>query len=281
MGFPLISVIIPTYNRRPFLKKALDSVFLQTKPCHEILIIDDGSTDGTEQFVREYSVNSQQPLRYLYQENKGAASARNLGIKNASGNILCFLDSDDYFLPEKIELQKKTLDESGLLISHTEEKWLRRGQHLNKKQKHHPPDGHIFADCLPMCVVGMSTVMVRRELFDSCGLFDESLPCCEDYDLWLRVSSREKFKLVPKQLTVKNGGRADQLSVIHRVGMDKYRIKALVNLLDNTELSDDQYRLALNALRKKCRIYGEGCLKHGRFGEGMRYLRIPERYDGK
>lgn len=275
----MISVIIPTYNRRSYLKQALDSVLVQTSPCNEVIIVDDGSVDGTGEFVSAYSSKTPHPLRYFYQDNKGAAAARNLGISVAEGDILCFLDSDDYFLPEKIEMQKKVLEEIGALVSFTNEQWLRRGIHLNKKQKHNPSDGYIFPQCLPMCVVGMSTVMVRKELFDKYGLFDESLPCCEDYDLWLRVSSKEEFRLVPKQLTVKNGGRPDQLSVIHRVGMDKYRIKSLANLLDQTNLTDDQYLLAVKELKRKCKIYGEGCIKHGRVAEGKRYLKLSSKYE--
>jgi glycosyltransferase involved in cell wall biosynthesis len=274
----LITVIIPTYNRRPFLEQAIKSVLEQTVSPAELLIVDDGSTDGTDVLVREFAEYSDIPVQYVFQENKGAAAARNLGIRKASGDLICFLDSDDYFVPDKIALQKHILKESDCLISHTGEQWLRRGKYLNQKKKHQPPDGSIFASCLTMCVVGMSTVMVRRELFERYGMFDESLPCCEDYDYWLRVSTREQFKLVPQPLTVKNGGRDDQLSVIYRAGMDKYRISSLVNLLENILLTDHQYRKALGELKRKCTIYGNGCIKYGRIDEGNRYLQIPEKY---
>lgn len=271
----MISVIIPTYNRYSFLEQAIQSVFKQTFACNELLIIDDGSTDGSEILVRRLAEKTSIQVRYIFQKNKGAAAARNHGIKKAQGDLLCFLDSDDRYMPEKLALQVQAMEEHGLLVSHTLEKWLRRGQHLNQKHRHQPPDGDIFSACLPMCVVGMSTVMARRELFDKYGMFDENLPCCEDYDFWLRVSCREKFKLVPQPLTVKNGGRDDQLSVIHRVGMDKYRIQAIVNLLENTSLTKKQYELALYELQRKCEIYGNGCIKHGRKDEGQHYLQLP------
>lgn len=273
-----ITVIIPTYNRRSFLEQAILSVLNQTLPCTELIVVDDGSTDGTEMLVREFASHADISIRYIFQKNKGASSARNQGIRQAVGNMICFLDSDDRFMPNKIAFQKQALDESGCSVSHTCEQWLRRGKHLNQKQKHQPPDGYIFSDCLPMCVVGMSTVMIRRELFDKYGMFDESLPCCEDYDYWLRVSTIEKFKLVSQPLTVKNGGREDQLSVIYRAGMDKFRINSLVNLLENNTLTDEQYRLTACELKCKCEVYGKGCIKHGREEEGTSYLQIPLKY---
>ncbi|GAB4336449.1 MAG: glycosyltransferase [Desulfobulbaceae bacterium] len=276
----MISVIIPTYNREEFLAGAIRSVLEQTHPCDELLIVDDGSTDNTKHLVEKTSreAKTKIPIRYLYQGNRGAAAARNLGIENARGELICFLDSDDRFVPEKLAIQKAALDASDCLISHTGEKWYRRGNHLNRKRKHLPPDGSIFSSCLPMCVVGMSTVMIRRELFARHGLFDPDLPCCEDYDFWLRVSAKERFKLVPDQLTIKNGGRPDQLSAIHRVGMDRYRITALANLLERVSLTVEQQKLAVAELQRKCRIYGSGCIKHGRAEEGRRYLALAEEF---
>ncbi len=129
-----------------------------------------------------------------------------------------------------------------------------------------------------MCMVGMSTVMVRKELFDRYGMFDESLPCCEDYDFWLRVSVREKFLLLDRPLTLKDGGRRDQLSTIHRLGMDQYRIRSIAGLLDRTPLDAWQYELALAELERKCGIYGNGCIKHGRVAAGRACLDLPLKY---
>jgi glycosyltransferase involved in cell wall biosynthesis len=276
-----ISVIIPTYNRATFLERAIDSVFRQTRAPDELIIVDDGSVDETRLRVARLEARAPFPIRYLYQENRGAAAARNRGIREASCGLICFLDSDDRFEPEKLSLQSAALQESSCLVSHTRETWYRRGRLLNQKKKHQPRGGVIFADCLKMCVVGMSTVMARKELFDLCGLFDERLPCCEDYDFWLRVSVREEFLLVPHPLTVKEGGRKDQLSVIHRQGMDRYRIMSIISLLDGNTLSEVQRRLAVSELRRKCMIYGNGCRKHGRADEGEFYLRLAARYAGR
>jgi len=274
----LISVVIPTYNRSTLVERAILSVDKQTYPNIELIIVDDGSTDDTKVRVAELAGQVKVPLRYIYQENRGAASARNTGIRAAGSDTICFLDSDDRFLPDKVSIQAKSLLESGKHISHTREVWYRRGQHLNQKRKHYPPEGLIFQKCLRMCVVGMSTVMIRRELFDRYGWFDEKLPCCEDFDFWLRLSIQESFHLVNVPLTIKDGGREDQLSVTYRMGMDRYRIMSIVNLLESGRLSPEQSVSAVEELGRKCHIYGNGCLKHGKTVEGNYYLKIPDRF---
>ncbi len=274
-----ISVIIPTWNRAGFLERAIGSVLAQTRPCDELIVVDDGSTDGTADLVTTMAAISGHEIRYIRQENRGAAAARNRGIAAAGGDLLCFLDSDDWWDPEKLAVQERAMQEHpGLLISHTREIWFRRGRRVNQKKKHDPPGGEIFARSLAMCVVGMSTVMVRTEFFRLHGMFDESLVCCEDYDLWLRASVREKFLLVEKPLTLKDGGRPDQLSSRYRVGMDTFRIRAICKLLEQARLSPDQRHLALAELERKCTIYGRGCIRHGRREEGEAYLALPDRY---
>lgn len=274
-----ISVIIPTYNRAGFIEHALASVLKQSLACGEILVIDDGSADATRDIVTGISRRAQVPTRYLYQENKGASAARNKGIAEARYDLLCFLDSDDRWAPRKLEIQLKAMEcEPQYLISHTGEIWYRQGIRVNQKKKHAPPHGEIFQRALRMCVVGMSTVMVRRELFTRYGLFDEDMLCCEDYDLWLRVSRKEQFLLVDEALTLKDGGRFDQLSAIHRLGMDTWRIRSLCRLLKSAQLNSEQYVPAFAELERKCAIYGKGCIKHGRKEEGERYLALPDQF---
>jgi len=270
-----VSVIIPTYNRKEFLARAIDSVLSQTCRDFELLIVDDGSTDGTDEFVASYG----NAVRYLYQDNLGAAAARNTGIKAARHDLLAFLDSDDSFAPEKLAVQGAAMAaHPEYLVSHTDEVWYRRGRLLNQRNKHAREGGDIFRRCLELCAVGMSTVMARRKLFDELGLFDERLVCCEDYDLWLRASIRFPFLLVPEPFTIKDGGREDQLSQIHRVGMDRYRIASIIKIIDSGELDLQQEKLARLELVRKCTIYGRGCLKHNREEEGGRYLEIARQY---
>jgi glycosyltransferase involved in cell wall biosynthesis len=270
-----ISVIIPTWNRKNLLGKAIDSVLTQTYENFELLIVDDGSDDGTDEFVASYG----NAVRYLYQDNLGAAAARNTGIRAARHELLAFLDSDDCFTPEKLAVQGAAMAaRPEYLVSHTDESWYRDGQLLKQKKRHAREGGDIFGRCLKLCAVGMSTAMVRRRLFEEVGLFDVELVCCEDYDLWLRISARFPFLLVAEAFTRKTGGREDQLSRIHRIGMDRFRITSIVKIIEAGELDRDQDRLARRELVRKCLIHGQGCLKHGRGAEGRRYLRLAEQY---
>ncbi len=268
---PAVTVIIPTFNRESFLARAIDSVLVQTHRNFELIVVDDGSSDATASLVASYGG----AVRYLFQENRGPAAARNLGIREARHGLLAFLDADDHFHPGKLAMQVQAMEaRPELFVSHTQETWYRNGRHLNQKLRHRKEGGDIFARSLELCVVGMSTVMVRRELFARIGLFDESFPCCEDYDLWLRASVAHEFLLVDAPLTVKHGGRSDQVSVQHRVGMDRFRIRSLEKLLAAAILSPSQRALAGKALAGKATIYGNGCLKHGRREEGLRYLAL-------
>lgn len=274
-----ISVIIPTYNRDFFLPKAIDSVLNQTHRNFELIVVDDGSTDSTAELVAGYQQVDGRKIIYLRQENAGPAAARNRGIRAASYDLLAFLDSDDRFDRRKLELQMAAmLADRQCLISHTREIWYRRGRFLNQKRKHRKYSGYIFEHCLPLCAVGMSTVMVKRELFDMVGCFDEDFRCCEDYDFWLRVSMHHPFLLVDQPLTIKEGGRPDQVSVQFATGMDRYRIRALEKLCAGGELTLEQRSQVMHELTRKCRIYGNGCIKHGRLEEGKYYLELPNRY---
>lgn len=262
----MVSVIIPTFNRAQFLKKALASVLSQTCQDFELIIVDDGSQDDTEGLIPARA-------KYIKQDNKGPASARNAGIKGSTRPFIAFLDSDDWWDKDKLRIQLDGMQKSPeYLISHTQEIWLKNGSVLNQKKKHKKHHGYIFDKCLPLCVVSMSTVMVRRGLFDKIGLFDETLPCCEDYDFWLRASVVHEFLLIDRPLTSKDGGRPDQVSSIFATGMDKFRIHSILKILKSNALKPAQKILARQELLKKCLIYGNGCIKHGRTEEGRYYL---------
>jgi glycosyltransferase involved in cell wall biosynthesis len=270
-----ISVIIPTYNRSNRLIKTLESVARQSLPPGEVIVVDDGSTDATRQAVDSFRNISTLNLRYHFQSNSGPGAARNTGIEKASGNYLAFLDSDDEWHRDKLAIQRDAMHADPLyLVSHTQERWFKNGTHLNQKKYHHPRHGDIFNQALRLCCVGMSTVMARKELFERYGLFDETLRCCEDYDFWLRVAAFEKFLLVGQRLTVKHGGRADQVSHIFRIGMDRFRIQALAKLI--SEAAVPQYRrdAACSELIQRCIIYGSGCEKHRKRMEASFYFHL-------
>jgi glycosyltransferase involved in cell wall biosynthesis len=275
---PNISVIIPTYNRVDFLKKAIDSVFSQTYKDFELIVVDDGSTDETKDLIKRYS----HKIKYIYQANQGPAASRNTGIKQAKGNFIAFLDSDDWWRRDKLEAQIDQMrSKPSYLISHTQEIWYRDGKILNPKDKHKKYSGMIFDRCLKICAVGMSTIMARRELFPKVGLFDERLPCCEDYDLWLRASANFPFLLIDQPLTLKDGGRPDQLSFRYAQGIDKFRIYSIKKILEEDNLTNPQRQLAIGELDRKCRIYGQGCIKHHKIEEGNFYLKLAYRFNLK
>lgn len=274
-----VSVIIPTYNRVDFVQRAIDSVCRQTYPCAEIIVVDDGSTDNTLKLLKAIKGKSRIPLTVIHTENSGVAAARNLGIKNARYDIIAFLDSDDHWNRKKIEKQYSAFVQQDMYeISYTKEKWLRRGKHLNQKLKHIPKHGNIFPHCLDICTVGMSTVMMRKRLFEQVGFFDEKMRCCEDYDMWLRISCKYEFLLIDAPLTVKEGGREDQLSNIYRLGMDERHIYSIKKLFDQGCLQMSQYNMAMEEFERKIRIFANGCFKHGKAATGDRYLQLLHSY---
>ena len=252
-----ISVIIPTYNRKKTLARAIQSVINQSLSPFEILIIDDGSNDGTEEWVKENFQN----LKYIYQNNHGVSSARNIGIENAYGDWVAFLDSDDEWLPNKLHEQVKAIESNPeVKFFHTNEIWIRNGVRVNQMKKHKKYGGYIFEKCLDICRISPSSVLIKKELFDNIGTFDESLRVCEDYDLWLRITSKYPVVFLDEPLIYKYGGHADQLSKVND-GIESYRIQSLEKIIKSGLLSDEQKVKAVNALVNKMNIYSKGLEK--------------------
>jgi glycosyltransferase involved in cell wall biosynthesis len=265
----LVSVILPSFNRAWALKDAVDSVLSQDYPHIELIVIDDGSTDHTQELLEEYK----NELIVLTQENSGVSAARNAGIKNSRGAFVALLDSDDTWDKRKISCQVAFFKRHPeALICQTEEIWIRNGKRVNPKVKHKKPSGMIFEPSLNLCLVSPSAVMMRRQLFELKGYFNEEFIVCEDYDLWLRVSSTLPVFLIDEPYTIKRGGHKDQLSSFH--SQDKFRIRSLITLLESDSLTQDQVGNAKKVLKKKCTIYGNGCIKRGKKEEGEYYLNL-------
>ncbi len=259
---PFFSIILPTYNRAGLLRRAVESVLEQTFRDFELIVVDDGSTDDTPQIMEEYRLS----LRYLRQENRGVSAARNLGIAHSSSPRVAFLDSDDYWLPGKLEAHRRFIDDHPSIRFHqTEEIWVRQGRRVNPMKKHAKPEGDIFLPSLHLCLVSPSCVCMDRSLFDDFGLFDENLPACEDYDLWLRIAWKERAGLVPEPLTVKHGGHEDQLS--RRFwGMDRFRVYSICRLLASRgDAMPERYREeAVRVAKEKCMILLGGARRRER-----------------
>jgi len=258
-GPPLVSVVIPTYNRWPMIGEAVQSVLGQTFNAFELIVIDDGSTDPTAA-----SLNQQDSrLHVVSQPHAGVAAARNAGVAMSRGKYIAFLDSDDLWSRTKLAVQTNFMERNpGTRICQTEEIWIRSGIRVNPKFKHRKPSGDIFRRSLELCLVSPSAVMMTKELFDSAGRFDESLPVCEDYDLWLRIAVCHPVYLIDRPLVTKRGGHADQLS--RSVwGLDRFRVLAIAKLL-RAGLVGARRQWALDTLRKKIAILAAGAIKRGR-----------------
>lgn len=273
-GAKMVSVIIPTYNRRGFVLEAVGSVLNQTHRELELVVVDDGSSDGTAGYLSDEVKDDR--FRLVAQENLGVSSARNRGVAETSGEWLAFLDSDDYWLEEKLEVQlAETLAVDGCHASYTEEIWYRRGRRVNPRNVHSKYSGEIFDKCLKLCIISPSSIMMRRELYEALGGFDETMPACEDYDLWLRLSAANEVHLVKTPLIVKRNGHEGQLSQAHW-GLDRFRIRALWKLLYGGGLSTEQQRQALEILSAKAKVVGEGALKRGNVKRGEVFTRSME-----
>ena len=269
---PEVSVILPTYNRGWVLREAIDSVLAQDFKDFELIVVDDGSTDNTGPILDSYN----QDLIVLRQSNRGVSAARNRGIAAAEGRLIAFLDSDDLWLPRKLSSQVDFFNSNPTaVINQTEEIWIRNGVRVNPKTRHHKFSGMIFERSLALCLVSPSAVMIKKNLFSKVGVFDESLPACEDYDLWLRISCQYPVHLIDTPLIMKRGGHADQLS--KAPGLDKFRIQALKKIIESGQLEPDSYRAAVRTLQEKCAIFAAGCRKRGKDAEARYYEDLARR----
>ncbi|HEX9271719.1 MAG TPA: glycosyltransferase family A protein [Candidatus Binatia bacterium] len=263
---PIVSVIIPTYNRWPMVGEAMESVLAQSYRAWELIVVDDGSTDGTSEHLAQYGAN----IRHVSRQRSGVAAARNYGVGIARGRYVAFLDSDDLWMVKKLAIQMAFVEQHPeVQICQTEEIWFRRGVRVNPKAKHVKPSGDIFRRSLDLCLVSPSAVMITKQLFNQFGGFDESFPVCEDYDLWLRIGVDHLVPLIPMPLVVKRGGHRDQLS--HSIwGMDRYRVQSLRKLLDNG-LSGEKREWVMEALKRKISVLCQGARKRGKEYEATAY----------
>lgn len=263
-----ISVIIPAFNRAGVLPRALDSVLGQSLAPDEIIVVDDGSTDQTASLLARYYPQ----VTCLHQTNQGVSKARNSGVAHSQGEWLAFLDSDDEWLPNKLERQWDALQQRpDFRICHTEEIWIRNGKRVNPMNKHAKYGGHIFERCLPLCAMSPSSIMIRRDLFEKSGGFDEQLPVCEDYDLWLRICAVNPVLFIDRPLLKKYGGHPDQLSKKHW-GMDRFRVLALEKIVQSGLLDDRQLVAATATLLEKCEILANGASKRGNSDRAEYYM---------
>lgn len=271
---PEVSVIIPTFNRASTLVEAVQSVLNQSFQDFELIIVDDGSTDETTTKLQPYLPF----IKYHFQENRGVSSARNTGIQLASGAYIAFLDSDDLWLEKKLEEQMNFFRRwNQAAACYTDEIWIRNGVRVNPRIKHQKHSGWIFKYSLPLCIVSPSSICLHRSIITHLGPFDDTLPACEDYDFWLRLSLHYPVHFIPQPLIIKRGGHSDQLSRRIKI-LDRYRIMALEKILFLERLGPEQRREVLKELIRKCSVVRTGAYKRDKRIQGQYYQDKIERY---
>ncbi|PPR26234.1 MAG: UDP-Glc:alpha-D-GlcNAc-diphosphoundecaprenol beta-1,3-glucosyltransferase WfgD [Alphaproteobacteria bacterium MarineAlpha9_Bin4] len=241
-----------------FIENTIKSVLEQSYKVDEIIVVDNNSTDNTCELVKNKFPN----VRLLRENQQGVSYARNTGINNAKNNWIAFLDSDDQWLRNKIELQVNKVKSHNYnsLFVHTDEIWIKNGKKINQKKKHMKLEGYIYKECLNMCIISPSSVLVNRHLFNEYGMFRPWLKVCEDYELWLRFTSKVPIYLVNVPCVVKYGGHPGQLSKKHW-GIDRFRVRALEKLILRFNLNKIQTKDTTNALISKIKVIISGAEK--------------------
>ncbi len=276
----MVSVIIPVYNRRELVLQAVSSVLGQSWGDLEIILADDGSTDGLDEAVIPYCRDHR--LRYIPLEHHGYPGAvRNRGAEHARGDWIAFLDSDDLWLPEKLQHQMElSMTRPELQCIHCTEIWLRGEQVISQRTQRHRREGYLFSDSLKKCIIGPSTVIIRRNLYELLDGFREDMVVAEDYELWLRLTAREEVGYVHQPLVVKRAGYGgDQLS--ERYGqIEVFRIQGLLDLLNTGWLKErpGKREEACRELARKCLIYAGGARKRGHEQEAGHYESIAREF---
>jgi glycosyltransferase involved in cell wall biosynthesis len=273
---PEVSVIIPTFNRRAMVREAIDSVLAQTAAGFELIVVDDGSSDGTVEELARFG----ESIRIERIANRGPAAARNLGVAIARAPLIAFLDSDDLWSPIKLERQLAFISENpGCDISQCNEIWIRDGRRVNPGMRHRKRAGNFFVESLRTCLISPSAVLMRRDLLDSIGGFDEDMAAAEDYDLWLRILVDHNVGLLDEPLVTRRGGHPDQLSTT-TTAIDRFRILALAKLLGNNRLDHERRSAIAQVLVEKCHIYAAGLVRRKRIDAARLYEWVADRAGG-
>ncbi len=268
-----ITAIIPVHNREQTVRHAIDSVLAQSRSPEEIIVIDDCSTDRTREILESYG---DKITRVYLPKNAGPSKARNEGVQRAQTEWIAFLDSDDSWEKNKLKSQIEYLRKYPFYqILQSEEKWIRNGVRVNPCKHHQKPEGWIFDQSLQRCLISPSSVLLKKSIFNQYGCFDEDLPVCEDYDLWLKISRHHPVGLEQKLNVNKFGGHNDQLSTKYPA-MDKFRVTALSSLLKNEPDPTFREKIA-HVLKNKLNILIQGYEKRNNSTDANKFRAILSR----
>ena len=280
ISHPTISVIIPTFNRQSAVIAALESVLAQSYSPTQIIIVDDGSTDDTARALAPYLSDTLSCVSLIPLDiNHGVSFARNAGIKEATGEWIAFLDSDDTWHPQKLAQQVDFIAQNpAYQVVQTNEIWIRHGVRVNAPKSFAKYGGEIFERCVNQTMITTSSVLIHQSVFAEVGTFETTLPACEDYDLWLRISALYPIGLVEGQLITRFSGAGDQLSEIVPL-LNKYRALALENTLQLSLLNDHQQALTRTALCKKLTMLYKGAKKRSLTNEEAEYATLLKKWN--
>lgn len=270
----MVSVVIPTFNRVHLLERAINSVLTQTNNNFELIVVDDGSTDNTLSLLSPKFPQ----VHWIHQQNSGVSKARNRGILQAKGKWIALLDSDDVWHPQKLELQLKFIQKTpSILFCHTDEQWIRNEVKVNPPSYLNKTNEQIFINSLDRCIICPSSVLMHKSILEKVGLFDEKLPVCEDYDLWLRLLISHDIAYLPQKLVTKYGGHKDQLSTQYW-GMDRFRVTSLEKLLNLPDLKEKLKKQIIKTLVLKLDRLAESFAKHNKHKQAQKFRSKSEHY---
>lgn len=253
-------VIIPTFNRATLVKRAIESVLEQSYPYFNLYIVDDGSTDDTKEVTSSFL--SDKRVHYLFKPNSGVSAARNFGMIHSHSLWITFLDSDDQWLPDKLKIQAQAIVENPTFsFFHSNEIWIKNNVRVNPPLKFDKSNNQIFERSLHTCLISPSTVAIKRDLITQLGMFNESLPSCEDYDLWIKVMLSHSPYFISDYLINKYHGHELQLSVMDPL-MEYFRVISLFNILENKKFHLYDLTLLKLVLIKKIPKIKKGLMKY-------------------
>ena len=270
---PLVSVVIPTFNHGHLVEQAVASVFAQSYPNTELIVIDDGSTDDTRERLASFDGS----LRYVHQENRGLSTARNAGIALAKGEFIALLDADDRWMPEKIARQVAVFKEQdqvgvvscwGLQVSSD-------GKELGPS-KRYPCAGEKGLRRLLQgnCVSGGSNAVVKKECFEKLGGFDESLTSSEDWDMWLRIVPFYPIQVVEAQLVLVRQGEINMSAPRNCDRMLQNEITVLEKFFrSHPSLPEGSRSWRSKALSERYVAAAWASVEDGRVSKARRYIR--------
>lgn len=270
-----VSVSIPAYNYANYLPEAIDSILAQTLKDWELVVVDDGSTDNTKEVVYRYIKKYGDKIRYVYQENRGLAGARNTGILNTLGEYIAFLDADDIWMPTKLERESHFLDthhEVGAVYSDWEFFGSKKEGHTIGSVEYPFTRGWVLKKFFIKCPVSYSSIMIRRICFDKVGLFDETLKQCEDVDISLRIARYFQIDFIKEPLS---GYRYHEKNMhLEIIENCEEFVKVLSKCMEDNrkELSDEDYKEMLTYYQRSIRAIGIAHVQVGEYKQGRKYL---------